>query len=57
MVIARSDSWLFWFAGWLTGTEIKEVIKSVVWEGFFSTDNKFLVDAAFAFTHPINLAN
>jgi len=41
---------------WRVGGEIEKVIKLVFREGFYCSDNEFLIDVALAFSHPIDLA-
>lgn len=56
LFMMAGDRCLYRFVGWLTGIEIKKLVESVLGEGFFSTDNEFLVDTAFADANPVNLA-
>jgi len=49
MPMIASDSWR------LRG-KVKEVVKFMFGEGSYRPDNEFLVNAAFALPHPVNLA-
>ncbi len=42
---------------WLLRGKMKQLVKLVTGEGFDGANNEFLIDAALAFTHPVNLAN
>jgi hypothetical protein len=56
MIVPAGDTCLRHIAGCLARIEIKKLVKSIVGEGLFGTDNEFLVDTAFAFTNPVDLA-